>query len=173
MPPTRIWSFTNLVYEYDGFYVTDFYRALYRACVDLGYTTSEWLQARGYYEGGSEAVVGRWIATRESEAKYALDGLTVNSKIVWNNVPKPGFEGDPEKAPQVPKGTFNLTVNGFIVLDFLNVWGESPLLRPFSTLRNDILRRRMKGNLIALNRKEGDMLISQMREFASFLPNIK
>ena len=173
MAPQRIWAFTNLSYDYEGFHVTDFYRALYRATVDLGFTVSEWLQARGFYEGNTEAVIGRWIATRESEAKYSLNCLTINSKIVWQNVPKPGTPAETENPPLVPKGTFNFTVNGFILLDFLNVWGTSPVLRPFTGIRDNILRRRMKGNLIVSNRKEGDLLIKNIREFASFLPNIK
>ncbi|MBR9681888.1 MAG: hypothetical protein GOV00_03775 [Candidatus Altiarchaeota archaeon] len=173
MAPSRIWSFTNLGFHYDGYHVTDFYRALYRGMVDLGYNTSEWLQARGFYNEGSEAVVSRWIATRESEAKYSLNCMTITSKIIWKNVPKPGTSAETKNPPLVPKGTFDLTINGFIVLDFLNVWGESLILKPFSSLRDNLMRRRMKGNLMSASRKEGDLLIKNMREFSSFLPTIK
>jgi len=141
--------------------------------VDLGFNATEWLQARGFYEGGSEAVVGRWIGTRESESKYALNCLNVTSKIIWKNEPKPGSPPDMENPPLAPKGTLNLTVSGFIVLDFLNVWGNSAILRPFAGLRDNILRRRSKGNLMMSNRKEGELLIKNLREFSSFLPNIK
>lgn len=173
MTRTRIWSFTNLEHKYSGYYVKDFYRALYRAAIDQGFSMSEWLQAKGVYEGGSEAVVSRWVATRESEGKYALNCLHITSKIIWKNVPKPGTPADVENPPLVPKGTVDITLNGFIVLDFLNVWGGAPLLRPFSGIRDNILRRRMKGNLILANRKEGESIIKSLKEFASFLPNIK
>ncbi len=173
MAPQRIWTFTNLNYTYEGYYVTDFYRTLYRATVDMGFTATEWLQARGFYEGGTEAVVSRIIATRESETKYVLDGMTINAKLVWKNVPKPGAPEGAENPPLAPKGSFSLNVNGFIVLDYLNVWGKSPILKLFSGLRDNIMRRRMKGNLTMISRKEGDQLIKTLKDFANFIPNIK
>jgi len=162
-----------LNYDYEGYYVTDFYKALYRAMVDKSYTTSEWLQAFGVYEGGTKASVGRWVGTRESEDKYTLNVINANYKIVWSMVPKPGTPADVENPPLVPKGIFNLNLHGCIVLDYMNVWGESPILRPFKNLRDDIIRHRIKGVLISGSRLEGKAIIESMKEFASFLPNIK
>jgi len=165
----RYWGFTNMNFEYEGYNVTELYRATWQALADRAYFTTE----RKYIYvsiGDVQGVVAWWTGTYEAEKKYSLTGIDAYLKIIWRMVPKPGASG--ENPPRVPYGKFSLSMNGFVVTDYLNTWAQSLLLSPLFDLRERIFYKRRVDVLKKKVRQDGEGIIRDLQEVISFLPRL-
>jgi len=171
--PVRDWAFRDMNFKFEGYHIPDIYKALWNFISDRGYSITEHRYGHGWFGEGAEtqACVGIWMATKETEKKYVINGLHIKFKFVWSNAPKPGTSG--ENAPMVPKGRAEITMHGFIVMDYLNFWGGSFILRPLFNLRNKYFYRRRRDALETLSRQDAEGIIDDIQEFVSFLPTIR
>ncbi len=167
----RYWAFRDLNFEHEGYYPPDIYRALWNFVSDLNYGILEWRYAHGYYEGGANAAVGVWIATKEIEKKYALGGLELRWRLVWSPAPRPGSKG--ENPPMVSKGSVGLSMSGFVITDYLNNWTGSILLRPFFAIRDSYFYRRRRQVHIMSIRQDAEKILKDLQEFVGFLPTVR
>ncbi len=167
--PKRYWAFNDMKFNYEGYNVPEIYKAAWQAIVDRAYFVSE----KKYIHvkvGNVFAAVAWWTGTYEAENKYSLVGMDVYLKIVWRLVPRPGTNG--ENAPQVPYGSVNMTINGFVVTDYLAIWGKSPVLSPFFDLRDRVFYKRKTDVLKKKVRQDAEGVINDLNDFISFLPQI-
>ena len=166
----RYWAFRDMVFEHEGYYPPDIYRALRNFVSDRGFGITEWRYAHGYY-GENSAAVGVWLATKEVEKKYALNGVELRWKLIWSPVPKPGSKG--ENPPKVSKGTVYISMSGFLITDYLNAWSKSILLRPLLAIRDTYFYRKKRQVLIKELRQDAEQILKDLQEFVSFLPTVR
>ncbi|MBR9681107.1 MAG: hypothetical protein GOU98_04795 [Candidatus Altiarchaeota archaeon] len=168
----RYWAFRDMTLEHEGYYPPDMYKALWNFFSDKGYGVHEWRYAHGWYgDGSTQAAVGIWVGTNEIEPKYTISAMDIHWKLVWSMAPKPG---DTSETPQmVPKGSFSFFMNGAIVVDYLNKWAGSSLLRPLFPIRDLYFYRRRKDVLLTRVRQEAEGIFKDIQEYLSFLPTIK
>ncbi|MBR9689283.1 MAG: hypothetical protein GOV01_00060 [Candidatus Altiarchaeota archaeon] len=168
----RYWAFRDMKFEHEGFYPPDMYKALWNFFSDRGYGISEWRYAHGWYgDGSKQAAVGVWIGSTEIEGKYVISALDIHWKLTWSLAPKPGDKG--ETPQMVPKGSFSFFMNGAIVVDYLNVWASSPLLRPFFPIRDAYFYRRRREVHLTRVRQDAEQIVKDIKEYLSFLPTVK
>ena len=170
--PKREWAFRDLNFNFEGYYILDLYKALWNFISDRGYAITEHRYAHGWSgEGGGQAALGIWMCSKETEKKYTIHGFHVKWKLIWSPAPKPGEPG--EDTPQVPKGRAEITMHGFIVMDYLNLWGGSFILRPLEYLRYNYFYRRRRDVLLDQSRQEAEEILKDIQEFVSFLPTVR
>lgn len=167
----RYWAFRDMVFEHEGYYPPDMYKALWNFVSDkLGLW--EYRYAHGWYgDHSTQAAVGIWVGTNEIEPKYTLSSLDIHWKLVWSMAPKPGDTSD--KPEMIPKGKFSFFMNGSIVVDFLNIWARSAILRPLFPIRDAYFYRRRKNVLLQKVRQDAEGIVKDIKEYLSFLPSVK
>jgi len=167
--PRRYWAFTDLKFEYSGYNVPEIYKAAWQALLERKYFITErkfiWI-----WVGDTYGVAAWWTATYESEKKYSLTAIDLYLKIVWKMVTKPGAKG--ENAPKIPYGTAILNMHGYVITDYLNIWGESPILSPLLDLRERFFYKRRIDVLKKKVRQDGEGIIQDLNELISFLPRL-
>jgi len=166
----RHWAFRDMVFEHEGYYPPDMYRAMRNFVSDCGFGITEWRYAHGYYEKAN-AAVGVWLATKEVEKKYTLNGIEIRWKLIWSPAPKPGATG--ENPPQVSKGSVYMSMSGYIITDYLNAWSKSILLRPLLTIRDTYFYRKRRQVHVKAVRQDAEQILKDMQEFVSFLPTVR